>query len=142
MHGKHEEKICPRCQNTFECAVGNITLCSCSTVKLSKATTVFLANSSTDCLCKNCLADLNQKIERARKETFPPPKLLENTHFYIENGLFVFTEWYHLLRGHCCQNGCRHCAYGFKKEEKAQLIISNCCANDGHQDIKGDFLLL
>ncbi len=31
--------------------------------------------------------------------------------FYIENGLYVFTEAYHLKRGHCCQNGCRHCPW-------------------------------
>ena len=41
--------------------------------------------------------------------------LLEGTHFYIENGLWVFTEKYLRERGYCCQNGCRHCPYGFKK---------------------------
>ncbi|MBL3655073.1 DUF5522 domain-containing protein [Fulvivirga sediminis] len=37
--------------------------------------------------------------------------------FYIENGLYVFTEAYHLKRGYCCKNGCRHCPYGFKKKK-------------------------
>ncbi len=37
--------------------------------------------------------------------------------FYIENGLYVFTEKYLLERGFCCQNGCRHCPYGFKKDK-------------------------
>ncbi|WP_323756859.1 DUF5522 domain-containing protein [Roseivirga sp.] len=27
----------------------------------------------------------------------------------------VFTEKYHLKRGYCCKNGCRHCPYGYKK---------------------------
>lgn len=31
--------------------------------------------------------------------------------FYIENGYLVFTEAYHLKRGHCCGSGCRHCPY-------------------------------
>jgi Family of unknown function (DUF5522) len=31
--------------------------------------------------------------------------------FYWENGLMVFTEAYHLKRGYCCKNGCRHCPY-------------------------------
>jgi len=31
--------------------------------------------------------------------------------FYIENGLYVFTEAYHLKRGHCCENACRHCPW-------------------------------
>jgi len=35
--------------------------------------------------------------------------------YYIENGLYVFTEAYHLKRGYCCKSGCRHCPYGFKK---------------------------
>ncbi|UII27696.1 DUF5522 domain-containing protein [Fulvivirga maritima] len=38
--------------------------------------------------------------------------------FYIENGLYVFTEAYHLKRGYCCKSGCRHCPYGFKKKKK------------------------
>lgn len=37
--------------------------------------------------------------------------LVEGKDFYIENGLYVFTEHYHLKRGYCCGNGCRHCAY-------------------------------
>ncbi|WP_255518087.1 DUF5522 domain-containing protein [Fulvivirga sp. M361] len=36
--------------------------------------------------------------------------------YYIENGLYVFTEEYHLKRGYCCKSGCRHCPYGFKKK--------------------------
>lgn len=36
--------------------------------------------------------------------------------FYLnENGFMVFTEAYHLKRGYCCKNGCKHCPYGFKK---------------------------
>jgi hypothetical protein len=31
--------------------------------------------------------------------------------FYWEKGLMVFTRSYHLKRGYCCANGCRHCPY-------------------------------
>jgi hypothetical protein len=31
--------------------------------------------------------------------------------FYMENGLVVFTEAFHLKRGYCCKSGCRHCPY-------------------------------
>lgn len=48
-----------------------------------------------------------------------PPPLKENEDFYWENGFMVFTEAYHKKRGYCCQSGCRHCPYGFKKEMKA-----------------------
>lgn len=34
--------------------------------------------------------------------------------FYFENGLMVFTEQYHLKRGHCCGSRCRHCPYDWK----------------------------
>jgi hypothetical protein len=34
--------------------------------------------------------------------------------FYInKDGYKVFTEKYLLKRGYCCQNGCKHCPYGF-----------------------------
>lgn len=39
--------------------------------------------------------------------------------YYWENGLIVFTEAYHLQRGYCCQSGCRHCPWKFKKGAKA-----------------------
>lgn len=32
--------------------------------------------------------------------------------YYIdENGNTVFTELFHLKRGFCCDNGCKHCPY-------------------------------
>jgi len=51
-----------------------------------------------------------------RKSSKPedkPPK--DDPDFYWENGFMVFTEAYHRKRGYCCQSGCRHCPYGFKK---------------------------
>ena len=35
----------------------------------------------------------------------------EGVDFYIENGLYVFTEKYLKERGYCCGNGCRHCPF-------------------------------
>lgn len=35
--------------------------------------------------------------------------------FYWEDGYLVFTRDYHLKRGFCCQSGCRHCPWGFRK---------------------------
>ncbi len=51
------------------------------------------------------------------KEQLQKQKITEGGDFYIENGLYVFTEKFLLERGHCCQNGCRHCPYGFKKDK-------------------------
>lgn len=42
-------------------------------------------------------------------------KLIPNVDYYLNaNGDLVFTEAYHLKRGHCCQSGCLHCPYGKK----------------------------
>ncbi|MBK6836173.1 MAG: hypothetical protein IPG89_18660 [Bacteroidetes bacterium] len=36
--------------------------------------------------------------------------------YYSEEGYIVFTEKYHLKRGHCCKRGCKHCPYGYNKK--------------------------
>jgi hypothetical protein len=113
----HEERNCPRCGNTFVCKAGNISNCQCNTVSLSSETTSFLLGTSFDCLCKDCLSQLNLLVKVAKMHSFPPTKelMIEGLHYYKENGSIVFTEMYHYLRGYCCNNGCRHCVYGFKK---------------------------
>ncbi|WP_245802663.1 DUF5522 domain-containing protein [Belliella pelovolcani] len=42
-------------------------------------------------------------------------KLIPGDYYLNENGLMVFTAQYHLRRGYCCGNGCRHCPYGSAK---------------------------
>ncbi|MBC86309.1 MAG: hypothetical protein CL677_03940 [Bdellovibrionaceae bacterium] len=46
--------------------------------------------------------------------------LKEGKDYYIEDGVWVFTEAYHLKRGYCCESGCRHCPYGFDKKRQSQ----------------------
>ena len=36
---------------------------------------------------------------------------LEKEDYYIVDGKYVFTETYHLKRGSCCGNGCKHCPF-------------------------------
>jgi hypothetical protein len=46
----------------------------------------------------------------------PIEPLKEGEDYYInEVGMWVFTEKYHKKRGYCCNNGCKHCPYGYKK---------------------------
>ncbi|HEU5366683.1 MAG TPA: DUF5522 domain-containing protein [Hanamia sp.] len=50
---------------------------------------------------------------------------IEGIHFYFDKGLMVFTEKYHLKRGYCCGNRCRHCPYNYENvidEEKRALL--------------------
>jgi len=39
-------------------------------------------------------------------------------YYHSEEGYIVYTEKYHLKRGYCCKNGCKHCPYGFNKSTK------------------------
>ncbi|MDA9656178.1 DUF5522 domain-containing protein [Flavobacteriales bacterium] len=46
-------------------------------------------------------------------------KPLPNDDFYIsDNGLLIFTKEYHLKRGYCCLNNCKHCPYKNKISER------------------------
>ena len=38
-------------------------------------------------------------------------KTIDETLYYLENGKVVFTPEYHIKRGSCCGNKCRHCAF-------------------------------
>ena len=42
---------------------------------------------------------------------------VENKQYYLENGAVVFTALFHLERGTCCGNKCRHCPYEPKHEK-------------------------
>lgn len=53
-------------------------------------------------------------------------KLVEGEDFYYtEEGLFVMTAKYHLDRGFCCGNGCKHCPYKYEnvqEPKKSELL--------------------
>lgn len=44
-------------------------------------------------------------------------KLDDEDFYFSKEGYKVFTEKYLLKRGYCCENGCRHCPYGFDKSK-------------------------
>ncbi len=49
--------------------------------------------------------------------------LIEGVDYYInEDGNYVFTEAYHLKRGHCCKNKCLHCPWYYGRDKKAKRI--------------------
>lgn len=43
------------------------------------------------------------------------PKLTPEDFYVNKQGYRVFTAKYHLKRGYCCKNGCKHCPYGYDK---------------------------
>lgn len=38
-------------------------------------------------------------------------------HYYLKDGMVVFTELYHKQRGYCCGNKCRHCVFEPKHQK-------------------------
>lgn len=47
--------------------------------------------------------------------------LIPGDYYLNAEGYMVFTEQYHLRRGYCCGNGCKHCPYkGKDKRYKKQ----------------------
>lgn len=110
-------ETCGRCKAAITCNANDISNCDCNKVTLSKATKAHLSKTRFKCLCNDCLNHFNALTEASQNLQFPTNRteMIEGVHYYIENGYFVFTEKYYLLRGYCCQNGCRHCVYGFKK---------------------------
>ena len=45
------------------------------------------------------------------QELYLREMISQSQDFYYENGYKVMTEQYHLKRGYCCKNKCRHCPY-------------------------------
>jgi len=99
-----QDKICSNCNAELQCGSqqGN---CWCM------AYPQIVITAGQDCLCETCLQK-NIESEMASSKEMPPEKEAD---YYIENGFYVFTRSYHLKRGSCCKNGCRHCPYGYIK---------------------------
>ena len=41
----------------------------------------------------------------------------EADYYFNEEGLLVFTASYHLKRGFCCENGCKHCPWNYCQDK-------------------------
>ncbi len=60
-------------------------------------------------------------------------QLIEGEDFYFEGPYMVFTAKYLKERGYCCESGCRHCPYGFRKDQRAD-VPSDASADDRSAD--------
>lgn len=110
-------KNCTQCGKEFSC--GNPGLCWCSDFPH-----IMPLDSNDDCLCKDCLTELqNEKINsllntntlnenlKLAAEYYDPDNLFERIDYNIEDGKWVFSRWFLLKRGFCCDSGCRNCPY-------------------------------
>ncbi len=53
--------------------------------------------------------------------------LVEGEDYYFnEEGFIVLTEKYHLDKGYCCGNGCKHCPFNYEAvpEPKRSELLS------------------
>jgi len=105
------QKSCSRCRKDILCNAEAIEKCHCYQVEISADCREYLKETKYNCLCNQCLVEVNELVEKAHSL---PTKPVENVHYYMDKGLLVFTELNHIQRGYCCGSGCRHCAYGFK----------------------------
>ena len=67
------------------------------------------------CACARCV--MSRRRAAAMERPLPIPGEGDT---YVEEGLVVFTARYHLRRGYCCGNDCRHCP--FDDEERAVAL--------------------
>jgi len=54
-------------------------------------------------------------------------------YYYNEDGYVVLTEKYHLDKGSCCGNGCRHCPYQYinvPEPKRSELLLSKQTAKE------------
>lgn len=62
----------------------------------------------------------DNKKEEKRQFPIKQEDMVEGVHYYLEDSCLVFTTLYHELRGYCCKNNCRHCAYVPKNNDNDQ----------------------
>ncbi|RYY16175.1 MAG: hypothetical protein EOO04_27400 [Chitinophagaceae bacterium] len=53
-------------------------------------------------------------------------------YYFTDEGLMVMTKAYHLERGFCCGNGCRHCPFEYINvpEPKRSVMIQKSQENN------------
>jgi hypothetical protein len=120
------EERCPVCGNPNHCriAAGRAYKgdCWCNESSVPSHILRFVAEKlETACLCERCLEGLAYYAQYAQD----PREILDllyqeirkdpnSPNFYCDRqSRTVFTAAFHLKRGHCCQNNCRHCPYSF-----------------------------
>jgi hypothetical protein len=98
-------KNCSRCGAGFMCGARVADgLCWCNDLP------AIALSEGADCLCPSCLAAAVEAAAPA-KNAGPRMPLVEGEDYYSAGSSIVFTAAYHLRRGYCCGNGCRHCPY-------------------------------
>ena len=55
----------------------------------------------------------------------PDEPLILDVDYYLEEGSWVLTAHFLAKRGYCCESGCRHCPYGFRKKADEEEMAND-----------------
>ncbi len=118
-------KICPKCNTEFQCSKK----CWCYDYP------PILPITNAGCSCQNCLHnEVQEKIEEYLTDLTPskiksiqklgvPSKFIEGIDYNLnEKGHWVFTSWFLLRQGKCCNNNCKNCPYPKKSKHMIYYI--------------------
>ena len=65
----------------------------------------------------------------------PVKSYKKGIHYYMDGERVVFTALFHIQRGSCCGNGCRHCPYD-PKHKKGKVVLSEKFSKFQDMDLK------
>ncbi len=117
-------KRCSQCGVEFSCGATSGAQLKKGACWCQSYPAVLPMSASQDCRCPACLKQWlidglpgylrsithDKALELAAGYGSDAP-IQEGIDYTIEKGHYVFSAWYHLKRGSCCGNGCRHCPY-------------------------------
>jgi len=117
-------KPCSQCGAEFSCGEVSNPLLEKELCWCQSYPAVLPLTAEQNCRCPSCLqqwlaeglpnylqAITHEKALQLAGGYSNDSSLQEGIDFIIEDGNYVFSVWYHLKRGYCCGNGCRHCPY-------------------------------
>jgi hypothetical protein len=117
-------KTCSMCGARFDCGAGeSARRCWCRALP-----PIMPLDFSEDCRCPPCLkTEIRSRLTAFVASVTPAQARagvgrrwasddapVEGIDYELEGDRLVFTAWYLLKRGACCESGCRHCPYGFE----------------------------
>jgi len=51
-------------------------------------------------------------------------EFIKDIHYYLDGDRVIFTEKYHIQKGFCCGNKCKHCPFE-PEYEKGNVVLAN-----------------
>ncbi|HEX5220409.1 MAG TPA: cysteine-rich CWC family protein [Verrucomicrobiae bacterium] len=107
---------CPLCGGLNDCRLCTSAAykgpCWCESVNIPPELLAHVPEEARQraCLCRNCVMAFHRE-----QSTTGPLAVAAGDYYFDTDGLMVFTAAYHLRRGYCCGNDCRHCPYEVAK---------------------------